>query len=247
MPTDLPRRAPRRRAGPLPPSHNHNSTTSISPLRISSQILILQATYYAAMLILLLFTVLAAGADRTPSSTSATQQKPSHLSPRRPLDLLLSWQPLRGDTAVGWTLAICWLIGGGLAGSVGLLVVVARSKLVLDFVLTLHGIHLLAVCGWNRGLPRTSLWWGVQVGSCGVMMLGGLWGCRWRELRPLSFGTGSVGSSTAEGGRGKRKGLITADRRGGGREEEYELLDASARRNGRAAGGPRGGIDLEAG
>lgn len=44
------------------------------------------------------------------------------------------------------------------------------------------------------------------------MGVGGVWGCRWRELRPMGFGGAGVG-----GGKGKEG----AGARGGG---EYEML-----------------------
>lgn len=45
------------------------------------------------------------------------------------------------------------------------------------------------------------------------MVVGGVWSCRWRELRPISFGTGDPG--------------------GGGRKDgEYEMV---AREEGEAA------------
>lgn len=46
------------------------------------------------------------------------------------------------------------------------------------------------------------------------MVFGGVWSCRWRELRPISFGTGDPG-----GGGGSKGG-------------EYEML---AREEGEAA------------
>lgn len=84
---------PRRRP---PPSY---ALSSLSPLRISIQILALQLGYYICTTALILFTALTAG---RPFS----------------MDLVLSWRSLRGDTAVGWTLGLCWLVGGGLSGCV---------------------------------------------------------------------------------------------------------------------------------
>lgn len=69
--------------------------TSPSPLKILTQILTLQAAYYILATLLILFTALAAG-------------KPFSA------DLVLSWRSLRGDTTVGWTLGLCWIVVGGL-------------------------------------------------------------------------------------------------------------------------------------
>lgn len=62
---------------------------SLSPLKILTQIVILQSAFYAIATALILFTVLTAGKSFS-------------------LDLVLSWRSLRGDTVVGWTLGLCW-------------------------------------------------------------------------------------------------------------------------------------------
>lgn len=83
---------PRRRRPPPP-----YALTSLSPLRILTQILTLQLLYYLCVTGLLLFTALTAGRPFSP-------------------DLVLSWRSVRGDTAGGWTLGVvCWL-GGGFCG-----------------------------------------------------------------------------------------------------------------------------------
>lgn len=71
---------------------------TLSPLRILTQIVLLQTLHYAAAFALILFTALAAG-------------KPFSL------DLVLSWRSLRGDTTIGWTLGLCWIMCAA-AGSV---------------------------------------------------------------------------------------------------------------------------------
>jgi hypothetical protein len=90
-----------------------------------------------------------------------------------------------------------------------LLLLIARSKLVLDFALTLHFIHLIITSLYTQSLPSNWLWWALQAASAGLMVFGGVWSCRWRELRPISFGTGDPG-----GGGSKPRG-------GGG---EYEMV-----------------------
>ncbi|KAL8729160.1 MAG: hypothetical protein Q9166_004899 [cf. Caloplaca sp. 2 TL-2023] len=173
---------------------------TLSPLRILTQILLLQSLHYASATTLILFTALAAG-------------KPFSI------DLVLSWRSLRGDTTVGWTLGLCWVM------VIFLLLLIARSKLVLDFALSLHFIHLVVTSLYTKALPTNWLWWALQAVSAGVMVGGGLWACRWRELRPIEFGGGSQnkgkGRDGDEGvgynvGRGKGRG-----RDGGG---EYEMV-----------------------
>jgi hypothetical protein len=63
----------------------------LAPWRILKQIAVLQALYYAVAFVLILFTALVAG-------------EPFSLS------LLWNWKTLRGDTTVGWTLSLCWLM-----------------------------------------------------------------------------------------------------------------------------------------
>jgi len=77
---------PRKRRPPRP-----GALRDLSPLRLLSQIVILQILYYVTAALLLLFTALVAGRPPT-------------------LDLLLSWRTVRGDTTFGWTLALVWLL-----------------------------------------------------------------------------------------------------------------------------------------
>lgn len=67
------------------------AVNDLSPLRIVKQICALQAAYYFAATVLIVFTTLVAGKRFTP-------------------DLILSWHSLRGDTTVGWTLGLCWMM-----------------------------------------------------------------------------------------------------------------------------------------
>ena len=77
---------PRRRRPPRP-----GALADLSPLRILTQIVVLQALYYACASILIVFTALVAGKEID-------------------ADLILSWRSLRGDTTVGWTLGLVWLL-----------------------------------------------------------------------------------------------------------------------------------------
>lgn len=68
------------------------STTTLSPpLQILSQIVILQISFYAIAATLILFAALTAGRSFSP-------------------DLVLGWRGVRGDTAAGWTLGLCWML-----------------------------------------------------------------------------------------------------------------------------------------
>jgi hypothetical protein len=77
---------PRKRRPPRP-----GALADLAPLRIFTQIIILQLLYYLTAALLLLFTALVAG------------HPPQ-------LDLLLSWRTIRGDTTFGWTLALVWIL-----------------------------------------------------------------------------------------------------------------------------------------
>lgn len=93
---------------------------------------------------------------------------------------------------------------------------IVRSKLVPDFALTLHGIHLGLVSVYSGSLPRNALWWGLNGASALLMTVGGVWSCRWRELRPISFGAHDVGGGGAGAGGAK-------ETRGDG-AGEYEMV-----------------------
>jgi hypothetical protein len=79
---------PRRRRPPRP-----GALADLSPTRIASQIVLLQLAYYACAGVLIVFTALVAGKEVS-------------------LDLLLDWETLRGDTTVGWTLGLVWMLVG---------------------------------------------------------------------------------------------------------------------------------------
>ncbi|KAH9905767.1 integral membrane protein S linking to the trans Golgi network-domain-containing protein [Xylariomycetidae sp. FL2044] len=157
----------------------------LPPLRILGQIAALQVIYYAAALVLMLFTTLVAGSQFS-------------------LDLVFGWASLRGDTTQGWLIGFVWLCCAG-AVVVAMVALVSRSKLVLDFALTLHIIHLVVVFLYTGFLPRHVAWWATMVLSCAVTVFGGTYGCQWRELRPISFGghSGSGGGGVGGGGRSR--------------------------------------------
>lgn len=66
----------------------------LPPLRIAGQIAALQAIYYAAALVLMLFMSLVAGTGFS-------------------LDLVFGWSSLRGDTTQGWLVGFVWLCCAG--------------------------------------------------------------------------------------------------------------------------------------
>lgn len=165
--------------------------TELAPLKIISQMAILQVAYYAAALVLLVFTALVYG-----NSFS--------------MEWLFGWEPVRGDTTQGWLMAFAWLIDGTLIVSLGLVFVVARSKLVPDFAISLHVVHLLVTTFYTGHVPRSPFWWLTMAASCAAAVGLGMWGCQYRELRPMFFGGGGKGgggpassANTSGGGNGE--------------------------------------------
>ncbi|GKZ75739.1 integral membrane protein of the Golgi [Aspergillus niger] len=196
---------PRRRAP------RAGSRTDLPPLKIVRKILLLQVAYYVTATALILFTTVVYG---TPFS----------------LDLVFSWNALRGDTTIGWMLGLVWLLTSGI-GVIFLLLLVARSKLIPDFALTLHFLHLIATTLYTHSVPANWLWWGLQGASAAFMTFLGIWACRWRELQPISFG-GIGGGSSSGGG-------ISAGASGGGEaqsgadgEESFSLSRGRGRGRG---------------
>ncbi|GAP92415.2 putative integral membrane protein [Rosellinia necatrix] len=166
---------PRRRRPP-----RSGAIAELPPLRILSQIAALQGIYYSVAVVLMLFTSLVMGLQFN-------------------LDLIFGWASLRGDNTQGWLIGFVWLCCAG-AIVVALVVVISRSKLVLDFSLTLHLIHLLIVCLYTGYLPRNVAWWVTMLVSGTITVAGGTYGCRWRELRPITFGGAGRSSGGGEGG-----------------------------------------------
>ncbi len=70
-----------------------------------------------------------------------------------------------------------------------ILLLVSRSKLVPDFALTIHFLHLLITSFYTKSIPTNLLWWGLEATSAALMISVGIWACRYRELQPISFGT----------------------------------------------------------
>ena len=105
-----------------------------------------------------------------------------------------------------------------------MLLLVARSRLVPDFALTLHGLHLLATSLYTHALPTNLLWWALQGASAALMIALGVWACQWRELRPLSFGGGGAGDDGPTAAAGKAKVTPALD--------EYEMVALRAAEEG---------------
>lgn len=80
---------------------------------------------------------------------------------------------------------------------------IARSKLVPDFGLTIHFLHLLLVSLYTGQLPRHAMWWFTMLLSAALSIALGMWGCRYRELQPVFFGGGRILGASTSGGTGQ--------------------------------------------
>jgi hypothetical protein len=167
----------------------------LSPKRILKQIMLLQTLYYCVAFILILFTTLVAGQPFSPS-------------------LILSWKSLRGDTTVGWTLGLCWMLDAVVA-VIFLLLLVNRSKLIPDFALTIHFLHFCVTSFWAGEIPKNYLWWALQVCSAALMIVLGIWACQWRELQPMHFGGSAPGPGKVEAGAAGGSGVAGHAGQGG--------------------------------
>ncbi|TID14028.1 Integral membrane protein SYS1-related protein [Venturia nashicola] len=193
----------------------------LNPLRIFTQIILLQVSYYVGAAILIVFTALVAGKELR-------------------LDLLLSWRTLRGDTTVGWMLGLVWILNS-LICAIAILLLVARSKMVLDFALTIHLIQLIVTSLYSHEVPRNLFWWATQGASAALMTGVGVWACQWRELKPINFGghgrstAGPSSSQVAENSTEEEEGVEYTRGRGRGRGRDgagnYEMVGMDSQDN----------------
>lgn len=95
-----------------------------------------------------------------------------------------------------------------------ILLLIARSKLVPDFAITIHIIHLLVTSLYSHAVPTSLYWWLVQGASAGLMVSLGMWACQWRELQPMVFG----GKGKERAGQGEGEGHEMGTLRGAGRD-----------------------------
>lgn len=77
---------PRRRRPPRP-----GALADLAPLRILTQIALLQISYYGAAIVLIVFTTFVAGKHPEPG-------------------MIFDWRNVRGDVTTGWTLGLCWML-----------------------------------------------------------------------------------------------------------------------------------------
>lgn len=59
----------------------------------------------------------------------------------------------------------------------------------------MHFLHLCVVTFFTGFLPRHLMWWATMLCSIFATIAMAMWGCQWRELRPINFG-GNGGRTT---------------------------------------------------
>lgn len=142
----------------------------LTPLNLLKQICLLQTIYYTIIFILVAFSCSVSG---DPFSVG----------------LIFDWHSVRYDTTIGWTISMLWLIDT-VFSVLAMTVIVGRSKLALDFTLTLHVINLIISTVYTRAIPTNGLWWLIQGTSTVLMTILGTWTSQWRELRKTFFEEG---------------------------------------------------------
>ncbi|KAH7322756.1 integral membrane protein [Stachybotrys elegans] len=195
----------------------------VPPARIAAQIAVLQLLYYAVALVLMLFTTLIAG-----SSFS--------------IDLVLGWDCVRGDTTNGWLIALVWVLTGGFGMALAIVALIARSKLVPDFALTIHFLHLVVTSLYTHMFPRNAMWWLTMLVSASIAVSLGIWGCQYRELQPVFFGGGRIlGAGSGTGGAAGASAAPPSIRDDGSLDENVLVDEEMGYSRGRGRGRGRDG------
>ncbi|KAL8243873.1 hypothetical protein R6Q59_010131 [Mikania micrantha] len=117
---------------------------------------------------------------------------------------------------------------GPLYSVIPIIILITRSKQVPDFALTIHLLHLIVTSFYTKSVPTNLLWWAYQGASAFLMTSLGVWGCRYREMQPISFGTVPPAKTTTangdlEAGAGHVEGG-TGGRRAGDGGPSYEMV-----------------------
>ncbi|KAJ3164032.1 hypothetical protein HDU88_005685 [Geranomyces variabilis] len=187
--------------------------SKFDPILLSAQIVALQCTYYLTASLHIFLLELLTGSPIT-------------------LAHVLSSSELRTDTVLGWALSLGMLLNAG-AAAYALLIIVERSRLCVDFSVTLHFLHLLATSVYSRGVPRNLWWWVVMMLSMLGVAVGGEKLCLRKEMQPIELvGFKKRHASVAAVHAGRNN---TASGSGGGGDDHDDDDDDNA-----GASGPRG-------
>ncbi|CAN6674442.1 protein Sys1p [Trichomonascus vanleenenianus] len=145
----------------------YRQVDSLAPKRLLYQIMLLQVVYYVIALALVSFYYIISGLQFR-------------------VGYVFSWEEVRYDTTTGWVLTLLWLLDTFFSVA-AMTIIVGRSKLALDFTLTLHGINVLVTWLVSGKFPASLMWWGLQIVSILLMVALGTWTSQWRELRATFF------------------------------------------------------------
>lgn len=135
-------------------------------VRYASQIILLQVLYYLSASVIFRVTYAVLG-----WSYSA--------------GVLLNWTDISVENTFGLTLILLWLFNA-LVSVVIVTLIIGRSKLVWDFVITIHFLHFVLVWIAN-GIPKNIYWWLLQIISSVFMIVLGTYLTRKIELRDTFF------------------------------------------------------------
>ncbi|CCE65850.1 hypothetical protein TPHA_0N00690 [Tetrapisispora phaffii CBS 4417] len=140
---------------------------SMSPRKITVQIILLQLFYYftAAVLFYLWGTVYGFKLEIK--------------------EWLFSWTAIDYANSVGLSIIMLWLVDA-LICVMFLTIIVGRSKLAWDFAITIHAINLIVVYFYSGSWPSFQ-WVILQILSSLILIFLGTWFTRWKELRETFF------------------------------------------------------------
>ncbi|ODV91501.1 hypothetical protein CANCADRAFT_71760 [Tortispora caseinolytica NRRL Y-17796] len=139
-----------------------------NPLKIFGQIVLIQCFYYLSAGIMIAFMC-------------------SVMKETFTLDLLFGWRQLDG-TRYSDVLRLIWLIESAFV-AMFIMVVVRRSRLILDFTLTTYILAILVCCLFSGAAPASVAYWAIQVADIAISLLLGTWAARQYELRDEFFGS----------------------------------------------------------
>jgi len=135
------------------------------PWMIISQILTLQCVFYVSLGLWLSIFDLASGNDKS-------------------LDQVFKYQELQFSTFNG-KIVVASFVFTALNCALGLWYIVQRTKLCLDFSVTIYFLHLVACIYYNGGIPTTFSWWLINLVSTMVLCVTGEFLCMRTELQSI--------------------------------------------------------------
>ena len=140
---------------------------SLSPSKITLQIVLLQLFYYTTASVLFFCWAKLTG---------------QHIKMK---DWLFTSKYIEFTNGYGLTLTLLWLLDS-LICVIFLTVIVGRSKLAWDFAITIHAINLIVVWIYSGHFPSLP-WFVLQFFSSLILIFLGTYTTRWRELRDTFF------------------------------------------------------------